>query len=55
MREKVGVTSVAHKMREARLRWCGDVQRRCVGAPVKRCEKLDIGLGIDRKSIRKGD
>jgi len=30
------------KMREARLRWFGHVKRRCVYAPVKRCEKLDI-------------
>lgn len=39
--EKVGVASVANEMREARLRWLGHVQRRCVDAPIRRCERLN--------------
>lgn len=29
-RDKVGLTSVVDKMREARLRWFGHMKRRCV-------------------------
>ncbi|KAK4347827.1 hypothetical protein RND71_034166 [Anisodus tanguticus] len=40
IRDKVGVSSVEEKMREARLRWFGHVQRRDINAPVRRCERL---------------
>ncbi|KAF3657255.1 Potassium transporter 7 [Capsicum annuum] len=42
IREKVGVTSVECKMREARLRWFGHVKRRGMNAPVRRCERLAL-------------
>ncbi|WMV41945.1 hypothetical protein MTR67_035330 [Solanum verrucosum] len=42
IREKVGVASVVDKLREARLRWFGHVKRRCVDAPVRRCEGLVV-------------
>ncbi|KAF3652347.1 hypothetical protein FXO37_17559 [Capsicum annuum] len=42
IREKVGVTPVECKMREARLRWFGHVKRRGRDAPVRRCERLAL-------------
>ncbi|KAF3673281.1 Coiled-coil domain-containing protein SCD2 [Capsicum annuum] len=42
IREKVGVTPVECKMREARLRWFRHVKRRGMNAPVRRCERLAL-------------
>ncbi|KAK4350932.1 hypothetical protein RND71_030245 [Anisodus tanguticus] len=42
IRDKVGVASMEDKMREARLRWFGHVQRRDTDAPVRRCERLTM-------------
>ena len=38
IREKVGVAPIDDKMREARLKWFGHIQRRSLDAPVRRCE-----------------
>ncbi|OIT33527.1 hypothetical protein A4A49_14946 [Nicotiana attenuata] len=40
IREKVLVAPIDDKMREARLRWFGHVQRRSPDAPVRMCEQL---------------
>ncbi|XP_070008736.1 uncharacterized protein [Nicotiana sylvestris] len=42
IRRKVGVAPVDDKMREARLKWFGHMQRRSIDAPVRRCERLDV-------------
>ncbi|XP_070056639.1 uncharacterized protein [Nicotiana tomentosiformis] len=48
IREKVGVAPMDNKMREARLRWFGNVRRRSSNSPVRRCERLAL------TSIRRG-
>lgn len=46
---KVGVASVVDKMRKVRPRWFGHVKRRCIGAPMRSCERLVIqGTRRDR-------
>lgn len=39
---KVEVTSLADKMRKARLRWFRYMKRRCVDVPVRKCERLTV-------------
>lgn len=39
IREKLEVTPMADKIREARLHWFGHVQRRSINALVRRYEK----------------
>jgi len=41
IRGKIGVASIEDKMREARLRWFGDIRRRPRSAPVRRCETIE--------------
>jgi len=41
IRGKIRVTSIEDKVRETRLRWFGDIRRKSMHAPVRRCEKLD--------------
>ena len=40
IRSKIGVASIEDKMREARLRWFGHINRRSMDAPVSRCERI---------------
>ncbi|XP_070041089.1 uncharacterized protein [Nicotiana tomentosiformis] len=40
--EKVGVAPVEDKLWESRLRWIGQVLRRDIDAPVRRCERLTL-------------
>lgn len=47
IRDKVGVASMVDKTRKVRLRWFGHVKRKCVDAPVRRCERLAI-VGMRR-------
>jgi len=42
IREKVRVTPIEEKLKETRLRWFGHVKRRSVGAPVRRCEEINL-------------
>ncbi len=42
IREKVGIAPIEDKMRESRLRWFGHICRRPIGAPVRKCENLDV-------------
>ncbi|XP_070050863.1 uncharacterized protein [Nicotiana tomentosiformis] len=51
IQDRVGVASVEDKMREARLRWFGQVKRRNTDAPVRRCERLASG-GLKRGRVR---
>ncbi|XP_070013241.1 uncharacterized protein [Nicotiana sylvestris] len=54
IREKVGVDPIDDKMREARLRLFGHIQRRSLDAPVRRCERLDlVGTMIGRGRPKK--
>nr|XP_018633540.1 uncharacterized protein LOC104117440 [Nicotiana tomentosiformis] len=45
--DNVGVVPMEAKMCEARLRWFGHVKRRSTDAPVRRCERLALGVEDD--------
>jgi len=42
IRDSVEVAPIDDKLRESRLRWFGDVKKRSVDAPVRRCERINI-------------
>lgn len=44
IRKKVGVASLVDKIKEARFKWFGHVQRKCVDAPIRRCKRLNVGV-----------
>jgi len=41
IRDKIRVTSIEDKIREATFRWFGQIRRRSMDERVKRCEKID--------------
>ena len=49
IRGKMGVTSIANKIRETRLRWFSHIRRRAMDAPVRKCENIER---LDCKSSR---
>lgn len=56
--DKVEVTPVMDKLREAILKWCRHVKRRCKDDLVRRCERLGMAsmrgkveLAVNRKNI----
>lgn len=51
IRDKVGATSIANKMREAKLRLFRHVKRRSIDAPVNRCKRL-VMIGLRRGKSR---
>jgi len=54
IQNKVRVTPMEDKMREAKLRWFKHVRRRCKDAPVQRCEMLAMdGYRKDRCRSKK--
>jgi len=42
IRDKVGVASIEHKLRETRLRWFSHIKRRSEEALVRRCERVTL-------------
>ncbi|XP_070055474.1 uncharacterized protein [Nicotiana tomentosiformis] len=46
--DKMGVTPIEDKIREARLRWFGHVRRRSTDAPMSKYERLTL------KGLRRG-
>ncbi|XP_060200776.1 uncharacterized protein LOC132629048 [Lycium barbarum] len=60
IRDRVGMAHVVDKMREGRLRCFGHVQRRCVDAPVGRCERMAVvgpkrGRDKAKEGLGRGD
>lgn len=52
MMGKLGAASEVDKMKETRLRWFRHVSRRCIDAPMTRCERLVV-IGLWRGRLRK--
>ena len=42
IREKVGVAPIEEKLRNTTLRWFEHVKRKSVGAPLRRCEEINL-------------
>ncbi|XP_070039302.1 uncharacterized protein [Nicotiana tomentosiformis] len=54
IRDKVGVTPIEDKMREAWFRWFGHFRKMSTDVPVRRCERLTLeGLRRDRGRPKK--
>ena len=49
------MTSIEDKLREARLRWFGHINRRSMDASVRKCKKIYFHnleeIEVDRRSI----
>ena len=53
IREKAGVALIEDKIKETRLRQFGHVMRRCINAPVRMCEMINLmhyrrGIGCSK-------
>jgi len=42
IREKVGIAPIEDKMSETRLRWFEHVKRKCINAPLRTCETINL-------------
>jgi len=56
IRDLVRVAPIEDKIKETRLRWFGHVKRKSKGAPLRRCEMINIpngkrGRGRPKKSL----
>ena len=55
IREKAGVAPIEDKMRETSLRWFGQVKKRSVNAPVRKCGTINLSecgkVGDDQRNV----
>lgn len=48
IQDKIGVIPIKDKMQKSRQRWFEHIKRKCIEAPIRRCERLIM------VSLRKG-